>query len=122
MLSDVPVVILLLRLGGGFECTPERCGEERDEEHACHCSSDCLERGDCCSNYLSTCKGRCSSSFASIKPTQALTLLLCLPLQVRARGCRGNVRRSRLQNVLQGEPGRRGVHSLEGALVWSKTV
>ncbi|XP_075900011.1 autotaxin-like [Nelusetta ayraudi] len=42
---------------GGFECTPDRCGEERDEEHACHCSQDCLERGDCCSNYQSTCKG-----------------------------------------------------------------
>lgn len=34
---------------------------------------------------------------------QQFWLLLCLPLQVRARGCRGNVRRSRLQNVLQGE-------------------
>uniref|UniRef100_A0AAQ4QQ00 SMB domain-containing protein n=1 Tax=Gasterosteus aculeatus aculeatus TaxID=481459 RepID=A0AAQ4QQ00_GASAC len=45
---------------GGFECTQDRCGEERNEEHACHCSADCLERGDCCSNYKSLCKGEAS--------------------------------------------------------------
>uniref|UniRef100_A0A3Q2PGR3 Ectonucleotide pyrophosphatase/phosphodiesterase 2 n=1 Tax=Fundulus heteroclitus TaxID=8078 RepID=A0A3Q2PGR3_FUNHE len=45
-----------LKTGQGFECTPDRCGEERNEDHACHCSEDCLEQGDCCSNYKSTCK------------------------------------------------------------------
>uniref|UniRef100_A0A8D3CL13 SMB domain-containing protein n=1 Tax=Scophthalmus maximus TaxID=52904 RepID=A0A8D3CL13_SCOMX len=25
--------------------------------HACHCSDDCLVRGDCCTNYKSLCKG-----------------------------------------------------------------
>lgn len=49
-----------LKTKGGFECTPDRCGEERDEEHACHCSEDCLQTGDCCSNYKSTCKGESS--------------------------------------------------------------
>uniref|UniRef100_A0AAQ4P6Z3 SMB domain-containing protein n=1 Tax=Gasterosteus aculeatus aculeatus TaxID=481459 RepID=A0AAQ4P6Z3_GASAC len=49
-----------LKTAGGFECTQDRCGEERNEEHACHCSADCLERGDCCSNYKSLCKGTAS--------------------------------------------------------------
>uniref|UniRef100_A0AAQ4QSY0 SMB domain-containing protein n=1 Tax=Gasterosteus aculeatus aculeatus TaxID=481459 RepID=A0AAQ4QSY0_GASAC len=49
-----------LKTAGGFECTQDRCGEERNEEHACHCSADCLERGDCCSNYKSLCKGEAS--------------------------------------------------------------
>lgn len=42
---------------GGFECTQDRCGEKRNDDHACHCSEDCLERGDCCSNYKALCKG-----------------------------------------------------------------
>uniref|UniRef100_A0AAY4BYW1 SMB domain-containing protein n=1 Tax=Denticeps clupeoides TaxID=299321 RepID=A0AAY4BYW1_9TELE len=42
---------------GGFECTVDRCGEERDENNACHCSEDCLENGDCCTNYKAQCKG-----------------------------------------------------------------
>ncbi|XP_048849969.1 ectonucleotide pyrophosphatase/phosphodiesterase family member 2-like isoform X2 [Brienomyrus brachyistius] len=46
-----------LKTAGGFECTQERCGETRDEAHACHCSEDCLEKGDCCSNYSILCKG-----------------------------------------------------------------
>ncbi|CAN9503607.1 unnamed protein product [Ophioblennius macclurei] len=46
-----------LKTEGGFECTQERCGEERNQDHACHCSEDCLEKGDCCSNYKSLCKG-----------------------------------------------------------------
>ncbi|KAK7898237.1 hypothetical protein WMY93_019090 [Mugilogobius chulae] len=54
-LQDVDVIIC-----GGFECSEDRCGEERNEDHACHCSDDCLERGDCCSNYKSTCKGESS--------------------------------------------------------------
>ncbi|RVE67061.1 hypothetical protein OJAV_G00113580 [Oryzias javanicus] len=49
-----------LKTEGGFECRPDRCGEERNENHACHCSEDCLERGDCCSNYKSVCKGETS--------------------------------------------------------------
>lgn len=56
-LIKAPGLTILMPLEGGFECTPDRCGEERDEKHACHCSQDCLERGDCCSNYQSTCKG-----------------------------------------------------------------
>ncbi|XP_010789050.1 ectonucleotide pyrophosphatase/phosphodiesterase family member 2-like [Notothenia coriiceps] len=46
-----------LKTAGGFECMQDRCGEERNDDHACHCSQDCLERGDCCSNYKSLCKG-----------------------------------------------------------------
>ncbi|XP_053251360.1 ectonucleotide pyrophosphatase/phosphodiesterase family member 2 isoform X3 [Podarcis raffonei] len=42
---------------GGWECTKERCGETRNEDHACHCSEDCLSRGDCCTNYQVVCKG-----------------------------------------------------------------
>uniref|UniRef100_A0A8C8DWC7 Ectonucleotide pyrophosphatase/phosphodiesterase 2 n=1 Tax=Oryzias sinensis TaxID=183150 RepID=A0A8C8DWC7_9TELE len=49
-----------LKTEGGFECRPDRCGEERNENHACHCSEDCLERGDCCSNYKSVCQGETS--------------------------------------------------------------
>ncbi|XP_061461647.1 ectonucleotide pyrophosphatase/phosphodiesterase family member 2 isoform X3 [Rhineura floridana] len=42
---------------GGWECTKERCGETRNEDNACHCSEDCLSRGDCCTNYQVVCKG-----------------------------------------------------------------
>lgn len=41
----------------GWECTKDRCGEVRNEENACHCSEDCLARGDCCTNYQVICKG-----------------------------------------------------------------
>lgn len=46
-----------LKTAGGYECTEARCGETRNDEHACHCSEDCLEKGDCCTNYKSTCQG-----------------------------------------------------------------
>uniref|UniRef100_A0A3B4DTA2 SMB domain-containing protein n=1 Tax=Pygocentrus nattereri TaxID=42514 RepID=A0A3B4DTA2_PYGNA len=46
-----------LKTAGGFECTAERCGESRNEDYACQCSEDCLEKGDCCTNYKSLCKG-----------------------------------------------------------------
>ncbi|XP_066523866.1 ectonucleotide pyrophosphatase/phosphodiesterase family member 2-like isoform X1 [Hoplias malabaricus] len=46
-----------LKTAGGFECSAERCGESRNENYACQCSEDCLEKGDCCTNYKSLCKG-----------------------------------------------------------------
>ncbi|KAL0963371.1 hypothetical protein UPYG_G00305490 [Umbra pygmaea] len=46
-----------LRKDGGYECSKERCGEARKEQQACHCSEDCLAKGDCCTNYKSICKG-----------------------------------------------------------------
>ncbi|XP_018582735.1 ectonucleotide pyrophosphatase/phosphodiesterase family member 2 isoform X2 [Scleropages formosus] len=46
-----------LKTAGGFECSKDRCGEVRNEAHACHCSDDCLENGDCCTNYNVVCKG-----------------------------------------------------------------
>lgn len=46
----------------GWECTKDRCGEVRNEENACHCSEDCLSRGDCCTNYQVVCKGTCLST------------------------------------------------------------
>ncbi|XP_030637743.1 autotaxin isoform X2 [Chanos chanos] len=46
-----------LKTEGGFQCSKERCGETRNEQHACHCSEDCLARGDCCTNYRTLCKG-----------------------------------------------------------------
>uniref|UniRef100_A0A9J8B1N5 SMB domain-containing protein n=1 Tax=Cyprinus carpio carpio TaxID=630221 RepID=A0A9J8B1N5_CYPCA len=46
-----------LKTAGGFECSRERCGEIRNEDYACHCSDDCLLRGDCCTNYRPLCKG-----------------------------------------------------------------
>ncbi|XP_077446710.1 autotaxin-like isoform X2 [Stigmatopora argus] len=49
-----------LKTAGRFECLPERCGEERKDEHACHCTDDCLEKGDCCSNYKAVCQGEAS--------------------------------------------------------------
>lgn len=48
---------LCLRTEGGYECSKDRCGETRNEQHACHCSDDCLARGDCCTNYKTLCKG-----------------------------------------------------------------
>ncbi|XP_073787437.1 autotaxin [Danio rerio] len=49
-----------LKTAGGFECSEQRCGEVRNEDYACQCSEDCLERGDCCTNYRSLCKGESS--------------------------------------------------------------
>ncbi|KAK6327165.1 hypothetical protein J4Q44_G00028100 [Coregonus suidteri] len=46
-----------LRTEGGFDCSKERCGETRNDQHACHCSEDCLAKGDCCTNYKTLCKG-----------------------------------------------------------------
>ncbi|XP_060727255.1 ectonucleotide pyrophosphatase/phosphodiesterase family member 2 isoform X2 [Tachysurus vachellii] len=46
-----------LKTEGGFECSKERCGETRNEKYACHCSDDCLAKGDCCTNYKTLCKG-----------------------------------------------------------------
>ncbi|KAJ8000145.1 hypothetical protein DPEC_G00201800 [Dallia pectoralis] len=46
-----------LKTAGGFECREDRCGEVRNDNNACHCSEDCLEKGDCCTNYKSLCKG-----------------------------------------------------------------
>ncbi|XP_051577340.1 ectonucleotide pyrophosphatase/phosphodiesterase family member 2 isoform X1 [Myxocyprinus asiaticus] len=46
-----------LKTDGGFECSKDRCGETRNEQHACHCSEDCMAKGDCCTNYRSLCKG-----------------------------------------------------------------
>uniref|UniRef100_A0A8B9HDD9 Ectonucleotide pyrophosphatase/phosphodiesterase 2 n=1 Tax=Astyanax mexicanus TaxID=7994 RepID=A0A8B9HDD9_ASTMX len=46
-----------LRTEGGFQCSKERCGETRNDQHACHCSDDCLNKGDCCTNYKTLCKG-----------------------------------------------------------------
>ncbi|KAF3834349.1 hypothetical protein F7725_025553 [Dissostichus mawsoni] len=44
-------------LSGRFRVHAGSLRGERNDEHACHCSQDCLERGDCCSNYKSLCKG-----------------------------------------------------------------
>ncbi|XP_062848697.1 ectonucleotide pyrophosphatase/phosphodiesterase family member 2 isoform X2 [Trichomycterus rosablanca] len=49
-----------LKTEGGFECSKERCGETRNDQHACHCSEDCLDKGDCCTNYKTLCKGETS--------------------------------------------------------------
>ncbi|KAM9419465.1 autotaxin isoform 2-T2 [Salvelinus alpinus] len=46
-----------LKTAGGFECSEDRCGETRNDDHACHCSEDCLVKGDCCTNYKALCKG-----------------------------------------------------------------
>lgn len=40
-----------------WECTPLRCGEKRVSGSKCHCSSDCLSAGDCCTNYGIVCNG-----------------------------------------------------------------
>ncbi|XP_075438501.1 autotaxin isoform X5 [Ascaphus truei] len=42
--------------GRGWGCT-DRCGETRSDDSACHCSDDCMARGDCCTNYQAVCKG-----------------------------------------------------------------
>uniref|UniRef100_UPI00398E66A6 autotaxin isoform X1 n=1 Tax=Pristiophorus japonicus TaxID=55135 RepID=UPI00398E66A6 len=43
--------------GRGWECSKDRCGEARNEDYACQCSEDCMNRGDCCTNYQVACKG-----------------------------------------------------------------
>ncbi|TNN56843.1 Ectonucleotide pyrophosphatase/phosphodiesterase family member 2 [Liparis tanakae] len=63
-----------LKTAGGFECTQDRCGEERNAEHACRCSADCLERGDCCSNYKSLCKGTVHDQSAAAEGREVVTL------------------------------------------------
>ncbi|KAM9308453.1 autotaxin [Gastrophryne carolinensis] len=40
----------------GWSCK-ERCGDARSDEYACHCSEDCLTKGDCCTDYQVSCKG-----------------------------------------------------------------
>uniref|UniRef100_A0A8B9HEW5 Ectonucleotide pyrophosphatase/phosphodiesterase 2 n=1 Tax=Astyanax mexicanus TaxID=7994 RepID=A0A8B9HEW5_ASTMX len=52
-----------LRTEGGFQCSKERCGETRNDQHACHCSDDCLNKGDCCTNYKTLCKDICDDWF-----------------------------------------------------------
>ncbi|CAM4641073.1 unnamed protein product [Leuciscus chuanchicus] len=49
-----------LKTAGGFECSQQRCGEIRNDDYACQCSDDCLQRGDCCTNYRSLCSGESS--------------------------------------------------------------
>ncbi|XP_053322601.1 ectonucleotide pyrophosphatase/phosphodiesterase family member 2 isoform X2 [Spea bombifrons] len=46
-----------LKTGRSWSCTRDRCGEVRNEDNACHCSDDCLAKGDCCPNYQVVCKG-----------------------------------------------------------------
>ncbi|XP_067836967.1 ectonucleotide pyrophosphatase/phosphodiesterase family member 2 isoform X2 [Heptranchias perlo] len=43
--------------GRGWECSKDRCSEARNEDYACQCSDDCMNRGDCCTNYQVSCKG-----------------------------------------------------------------
>ncbi|KTF95529.1 hypothetical protein cypCar_00036917 [Cyprinus carpio] len=57
-----------LKTAGGFECSRERCGEVRNEDYACHCSDDCLLRGDCCTNYRPLCKGSCGTRAPHMRP------------------------------------------------------
>uniref|UniRef100_A0A8C1X9X5 SMB domain-containing protein n=1 Tax=Cyprinus carpio TaxID=7962 RepID=A0A8C1X9X5_CYPCA len=57
-----------LKTAGGFECSRERCGEIRNEDYACHCSDDCLLRGDCCTNYRPLCKGLCGTHAPHMRP------------------------------------------------------
>uniref|UniRef100_A0A4W3IEX8 Ectonucleotide pyrophosphatase/phosphodiesterase 2 n=1 Tax=Callorhinchus milii TaxID=7868 RepID=A0A4W3IEX8_CALMI len=52
-----PIPRLRGQAGRGWECTKERCGETRNEDHACHCSEDCMAKKDCCTNYMAMCKG-----------------------------------------------------------------
>ncbi|RXM35692.1 hypothetical protein EOD39_3948 [Acipenser ruthenus] len=57
-----------LRTAKGFECTKDRCGESRNEENACHCSEDCMGKGDCCTNYHVVCKGSCGTHAPYMRP------------------------------------------------------
>uniref|UniRef100_A0A8B9H6B4 SMB domain-containing protein n=1 Tax=Astyanax mexicanus TaxID=7994 RepID=A0A8B9H6B4_ASTMX len=65
-----------LKTAGGFECSEDRCGENRNEEYACQCSEDCLEKGDCCTNYKSLCKGQ-TNSLLSTTHTFTFTFRPC---------------------------------------------
>uniref|UniRef100_A0A6Q2XL48 SMB domain-containing protein n=1 Tax=Esox lucius TaxID=8010 RepID=A0A6Q2XL48_ESOLU len=40
-----------------WECTKLRCGEKRLTKSRCHCSDDCMEHGDCCTNFKHVCQG-----------------------------------------------------------------
>lgn len=67
---------------GGWECTKDRCGEVRNEDNACHCSEDCLARGDCCTNYQVVCKGTCFLGLARALKEENLEMLLQETLDV----------------------------------------
>ncbi|XP_057210158.1 ectonucleotide pyrophosphatase/phosphodiesterase family member 2 isoform X1 [Triplophysa rosa] len=72
-----------LKTAGGFECSKERCGEVRNEDYACQCSEDCLERGDCCTNYRSLCTGDSSwldGECEEIKSPECPAGFICPPL------------------------------------------
>jgi len=64
-----------------WECTKLRCGETRMTQSRCHCSSDCLQAGDCCSNYKHVCLGETAAQTtnmsALVRPL--LKLQTCLP-------------------------------------------
>ena len=72
----LPACHILLWSAGGFECTADRCGEDRNEDYACHCSSDCLENHDCCSNYKATCQGSGVYLVDTFTPTTVFSLHL----------------------------------------------
>ncbi|MCJ8750248.1 hypothetical protein PDJAM_G00260340 [Pangasius djambal] len=40
-----------------WTCSSLRCGEERLPRSLCSCAADCDQKGDCCTNYYSVCKG-----------------------------------------------------------------
>lgn len=49
-----------------WTCSKFRCGEERLPNSLCSCSADCVNTGDCCSNYKSTCEGKQQHAFFCI--------------------------------------------------------
>uniref|UniRef100_A0A672FPT1 SMB domain-containing protein n=1 Tax=Salarias fasciatus TaxID=181472 RepID=A0A672FPT1_SALFA len=70
-----------LKTGGCV--SPDRCGEDRNPDHACHCSEDCLDRGDCCSNYKSLCKGDTPWIQGDCEEIQRTVVLCSVPSFVR---------------------------------------
>lgn len=47
--------------GRKWTCSKFRCGEKRLPSSLCSCAADCGQKGDCCTNYYSTCEGKDNS-------------------------------------------------------------
>lgn len=67
-----PVIWHFLLPGHEWTCSKFRCDEERLPSSLCSCAADCGQKGDCCTNYYSMCKGK---EIIQICPSSNLTYM-----------------------------------------------
>lgn len=63
-----------------WTCSKFRCGEERLPSSLCSCAADCGQKGDCCTNYYSMCKGK---EIIQIRPSSNLTYMHAVTIYSR---------------------------------------